>query len=562
MRQTVIQNVNMKAISNNPMYEQYHQTINAPTFDKDLEDAVKNPDTLNAKLFLQRMNRVIQFSGSKVPFSSSERKYTLHCLYSEMRWFGMSSYFITFAPCEMDNKTTIKIIISNKKKEYEKFINLDINDISTLDRNKIVNSNPVIATIIWKRMFDAFIHLLTGHDTSKEKFNNDLSRKSTIFYEKLPGIIGFLNFYRFVFECDGRNTLHTHGVASCTHVSPQALDVISDKNTLVELMGKTLNSHISSELATFSHVNRLFEKKLGLPNERHTLLGNTNNNNYNNNNNNNNQHHNSSCCNNINCNTNALKSNDFCNNCLFIQKINNQTNVHKCGFSCFKNGGKKCRYGMPRGDSDTTGPHQIETYEEAHNRFIEENSDYESSNDDLDVKDKEILYKTVQRKIHSKGIILPISPSNYDYKNIMDIFYNNSDKDRKLVWEIQRRLIDITEDDINNLQVPSYEIKEQEILNSLNLVTRPAFRKKTNINKDSNGYDTTNTIPDSLFKKQLPDNLKEKNLLISEFNDVLSLTLNCNQSFQFTGSKKQCIVAMFYLVKYLTKGTTDFHISF
>lgn len=54
----------------------------------------------------------------------------------------------------------------------------------------------------------------------------------------------------------------------------------------------------------------------------------------------------------------------------------------------------------------------------------------------------------------------------------------------------------------------------------------------------------------------MEDIIKHRNGKLVEFSDVMSACLKCNQSFQLLGSSIQAKVAMYYLVKYLTKDCT------
>lgn len=226
---------------------------------------------MEAGSFISKMMQVLNITGSSIPFGPLERRKTMTSLYNEARWFGLSGYFITFATCDHDSITALKIILSNNKGQHIKDLNISYSDLPIYERAKLLNSNPVVAVDMFRRMFDAFIDLLCDSDITKDVPPLSKLKKTTPLSERRIGIIGRIIYYRFIFECDARATMHTHGQVNVSHMSPVLLERIAAYPKLVKEMSKTIDSHVLAELPLWVHINGAYQRQLGLPNPRYGL---------------------------------------------------------------------------------------------------------------------------------------------------------------------------------------------------------------------------------------------------------------------------------------------------
>ena len=96
-------------------FEKFMDLINEPDFEQQLRDAAKNPTAPSATALLKKMGPNIQSCTSRIPFSSTQRGASMRNLIAMRYFFGMPSFFFTFAPDDIHGVLNLWLSIGQKR---------------------------------------------------------------------------------------------------------------------------------------------------------------------------------------------------------------------------------------------------------------------------------------------------------------------------------------------------------------------------------------------------------------------------------------------------------------
>ena len=203
----------------------FEELCNTENLESQLEYAIKNEDSEEAKKLAKAFHELISVVGGHTPWTSGERQRTLGKLYAMTNFFGLPSFFITMAPCIADSKICIDLL-NNTKCVYDY-------ELSThAQRMRWTAENPVASAKAFHLIVDALVSTFLNIPCTKSRHVppvdsldfEDISEKADeeqsgsltdAFKRHLRSKLGCLGvpvaFYG-IFEAQARAALHVHGL--------------------------------------------------------------------------------------------------------------------------------------------------------------------------------------------------------------------------------------------------------------------------------------------------------------------------------------------------------------
>ena len=203
----------------------FEELCNNENLESQLEHAIKNEESENAKKLAKAFHDLISVVGGHTPWTTGERQRTLGKLYAMTNFFGLPSFFITLAPCIADSKICIDLL-NNTKCVYNY-------ELSTHEqRMRWTAENPMASAKAFHLIVDALVSTFLNIPCSKSRHVpsvdsldvEDISEEggevrpgslTDAFKRHLRSKLGCLGvpvaFYG-IFEAQARAALHLHGL--------------------------------------------------------------------------------------------------------------------------------------------------------------------------------------------------------------------------------------------------------------------------------------------------------------------------------------------------------------
>lgn len=96
-------------------FEKFMELVNEPDFEQQLREAAKNPTAPSSTTLLKKMGPNIQSCTSRIPYSSSQRGASMRNLIAMRYFYGMPSFFFTFAPDDIHGVLNLRLSIGQKR---------------------------------------------------------------------------------------------------------------------------------------------------------------------------------------------------------------------------------------------------------------------------------------------------------------------------------------------------------------------------------------------------------------------------------------------------------------
>lgn len=194
---------------------------------------------------INQLDKLLAIGNSKIPFSEAERKASMKKLYALVDCFSLPNWFLTISPDDINHFLTIRLCVNDcfhcgndfNGIVIEKHI---VEDNSFFNLYKLHTENPVAVASSFNDMIESLIDILLKGS------NSEKLRKIKIFKSGGKGLLGLktieyliifiiliilllgrLIAYFFVFEVQGRGSLHTHIALWCGGVTPFLLESVS-----------------------------------------------------------------------------------------------------------------------------------------------------------------------------------------------------------------------------------------------------------------------------------------------------------------------------------------------
>ena len=227
-RHTASRNVCVRVRSNAEAFTQFSQLIADQEFIQQTRNAAANPNGEEAKNVMRRVSRMLQITGSTIPYSPLERSAGITTLYAYVRRFGIPSIFLTVSPDDVHEPLAIRLCFptlcscgfpANVTTSFldaleagnPEFLSCDkcqntVNvDLSDSNLRKYIAENPAASAQV-------FQNLVTTLYTDVLGIEPEYAMKKTQPLQKRQGVFGSLQAVAGVIEVQGRLALHLHAV--------------------------------------------------------------------------------------------------------------------------------------------------------------------------------------------------------------------------------------------------------------------------------------------------------------------------------------------------------------
>ena len=138
---------------------------------------------------------------------------------------------------------------------------IPIDDVSLL---KLVADNPVSATMLFKRLFDAILSTLLG--IQNPSADAKCTQNMPINHPNRRGILGIVTDFLSNIECNGRGVLHFHAVVVAI-INSYIIQHMVHSPILMQKLAKIIDSMVCSELPIKFHLETIMRKDYGIPAE-------------------------------------------------------------------------------------------------------------------------------------------------------------------------------------------------------------------------------------------------------------------------------------------------------
>ena len=141
------------------------KTINSETFDSDLHEAIRDPESHTAKRLLNKLLPNIKMGATRILFGPMERQDSKYKLYDNVQHFGLPNWFLTITPNEIHGPLYIRLCTT---KEYKTPHEIEL--LSAESRALITSKNSAAAAQLFISVINmALRHLLQIEMSSSSK---------------------------------------------------------------------------------------------------------------------------------------------------------------------------------------------------------------------------------------------------------------------------------------------------------------------------------------------------------------------------------------------------------
>ena len=216
----------------------FETAINTPNVEEDLKKAQANPQGKEARHLVHTFMPLFRICHAAVPLSTSERYAVMGKMNSMMLFFGPPSLFYTVAPNNVDNELSLCLSMGDRQ------AGVPLPEVSR--RFEALSKNPVAAARIFERQVRAFLEVLLGLPSSKQ------TKKDRAVCNRKNGLFGTCVAHCTCYECQGRGSLHFHGLF-WGGIPPWLLDMVVGNSELVQAVAAVLDQQICAALDAHIH---------------------------------------------------------------------------------------------------------------------------------------------------------------------------------------------------------------------------------------------------------------------------------------------------------------------
>ena len=237
-RHTALRTVSDSVYSNPEKLKAFEKAMNSRTLDKDLAEAHANPRGATAQRLVGQFLPLLRSCHAAVPFSTSERYAVMGKMNSLLLFFGMATLFYTVAPKDIDNQLVLHLSIGGSSAQ------VPLPGVS--QRFASLAKNPVAVARIFERQVRAFLEVLLGLPSAS------VTRKDRPVCTRRKGLFGTCVAHCTCYECQGRGSLHFHGLF-WGGIPPWLLDMVQGSGDLIRAVAAVLDQQICASLDAELH---------------------------------------------------------------------------------------------------------------------------------------------------------------------------------------------------------------------------------------------------------------------------------------------------------------------
>ena len=245
LRQTALRSVRDAIYANPNRMKAFETAINTPNLEENLKNAEANPQGKEARHLLHTFMPLFWTCNAAVPSSTSERYAVMGKMNSMMLFFGPPSLLYTVAPNDTDNELSLCLSMGDRQARGP------LLEVSR--RFGALSKNPVAAARIFERQVRAFLEVLLGLPSSKQ------TKKDGAVCNRKKGLFGTCVAHCTCYECQGRGSLHFHGLF-WSGIPPWLLDMVVGNSELVKAVATVLDQRICAALD--AHIHQDYEHRL------------------------------------------------------------------------------------------------------------------------------------------------------------------------------------------------------------------------------------------------------------------------------------------------------------
>ena len=237
-RHTALRTVSDSVYSNPEKLKAFEKAMNSRTLDTDLAEAHANPRGATAQRLVGQFLPLLRSCHAAVPFSTSERYAVMGKMNSLLLFFGMATLFYTVAPNDIDNQLVLHLSIGGSSAQ------VPLPGVS--QRFASLAKNPVAAARIFERQVRAFLEVVLGLPSAS------VTRKDRPVCTRKNGLFGTCVAHCTCYECQGRGSLHFHGLF-WGGIPPWLLDMVRGNGDLIRAVAAALDQQICASLDAELH---------------------------------------------------------------------------------------------------------------------------------------------------------------------------------------------------------------------------------------------------------------------------------------------------------------------
>ena len=295
-RMTAASNAGIRLKNTTDVVKRFMSIVNAPGFLHRLRVAKHEPESEDAKRLVMLISPLLASAGRGIPYSPQARKSSFADFIASYYRFGCNFLFLTMALDDKNNALCIRAshiskrnagfpfrdeglrqAMQNRDAEFKFSVGKDDPDgtaeqdcegneifcrtipITEFALLRLVANNPVAATQLFKKVFDAILECLLaipGHCGQAVEI--------PVHHPSRKGVMGIITDILANLEANARGSLHFHAILSGI-INAYLLQALVHSDLFMEAIADVFDSMIRAELPVLNHVEHILRQQRGTP---------------------------------------------------------------------------------------------------------------------------------------------------------------------------------------------------------------------------------------------------------------------------------------------------------
>jgi hypothetical protein len=186
--------------------------------------------------------------------------------------FGLPAFFLTISPSDLDQPLTVRLTMPDASAHPDKSQRrLDFPMPGHAERGQLLAQNPVSAADIFYRIMETVCKTMLGLVPYKRpgRFGGRHAHVPPL-RDRERRLFGVVMAHYFVFESQGRGTLHTHG-AVWSDLPPALLEAVAEFPDAVKVIGDAIDQVCQAHLPQLVHAEKRMRRAANQPAEHASM---------------------------------------------------------------------------------------------------------------------------------------------------------------------------------------------------------------------------------------------------------------------------------------------------
>jgi len=291
-RMTAASTAGVRIKNSTDVVKRFMSIVNAPGFLHRLRQAKLDPDSEDAKRLVMLITPLLASAGRKIPYSPQARKSSFADFIASYYRFGCNFLFLTMSLDDKNHALCIRAshvskrnvgfpfrdeglrrAMQNRDTEFKFSVGRDDPD-GTAEQDKhgneifcrtipitesallrLVANNPVSATQLFKKVFDAILECLLAIPG----YCGQVLDEIPIHHPLRKGVVGILTDILANLEANCRGTLHFHAILAGI-INAYLLQALVHSDIFMEAIAVVFDSMIQTELPPLNHVEHILQQ--------------------------------------------------------------------------------------------------------------------------------------------------------------------------------------------------------------------------------------------------------------------------------------------------------------